>query len=264
MVNKFIVLSISEPILKSKETMPDKVYQECRELISQARGVLQDLQMSGIESIPIDETEKQSVCPVVVGTQTGTLQQGVDCRAETLEEIEIELTNCQSCALCKDRNKLVFGVGNSNAQLVLVGEAPGREEDKQGFPFVGEAGQLLDRILFAMKLSREQVYICNVIKCRPPQNRDPQPEEITACEQYLKRQLSVIKPQMIVTLGRFATQTLLRSKEPISKLRGHWHKYQDIPVMPTFHPAYLLRTPSGKRDVWEDMKQVMHRLREDQ
>lgn len=226
--------------------------------------MLHDLQMCGIDSIPFAEEETLPVCPVVVDAETGKLQPGVDCRIESLDEIEAELSNCQACSLCKDRNKLVFGVGNPKAQLVLVGEAPGREEDMQGYPFVGEAGQLLDRILLAMKLSREQVYICNVIKCRPPQDRDPQPEEIADCEQFLKRQLAAIKPQMIVTLGRFAAQTLLRSSESMDKLRGHWHEYQDIPLMPTYHPAYLLRTPSGKRDVWEDMKQVMHRLREGQ
>jgi len=242
--------------------MPDKIYQECRELISQSRGVLLDLQMCGIETIPVVDEESLPVCPVEVDTDTCQMQPGVDCRRETLDEIEAELNNCQGCALCRDRNKLVFGVGNPNAQLVLVGEAPGREEDKQGIPFVGEAGQLLDRILFAMKLSREQVYICNVVKCRPPQNRDPRPEEIASCEPFLKRQLAAIRPRVIVALGRFATQTLLQSKDPIGQLRGHWHSYQNIPLMPTYHPAYLLRTPSGKRDVWEDMKQVRHRLRE--
>ena len=233
-------------------------------MIAQGRGVLEDLRMCGIESIPLVEEAALPVCPVVVDAESGLLKPGVDCRPETLDEIESELSNCQACALCRDRNKLVFGVGNPQAQLVLVGEAPGREEDKLGVPFVGEAGQLLDRILFAMKLSRKQVYICNVIKCRPPQNRDPQPDEIAACERFLQRQLKAIGPRLIVTLGKFATQTLLKSSDPIGRLRGQWHEYQGIPLMPTYHPAYLLRTPSGKRDVWEDMKQVMHRLREEQ
>ena len=232
-------------------------------MIAQSRALLQHLQWCGIETIPVAVDEELPVCPVVVDSASGRLQAGLDCRPETLDEIAAELQDCQRCALCKGRNALVFGVGNPQAQLVLVGEAPGREEDKQGIPFVGEAGQLLDRILHAMKLKREQVYICNVVKCRPPQNRDPQPEEIAACEQFLQRQLAAIRPRLIVTLGRFATQTLLRSKAPIGQLRGHWHTYQGIPLMPTFHPAYLLRTPSGKREVWEDMKQVMHRLREE-
>jgi DNA polymerase len=151
-------------------------------------------------------------------------------------------------------------VGNTQASLVLVGEAPGFLEDKKGEPFVGEAGQLLDRILFAMKLRREDVYICNVIKCRPPGNRNPEKEEIMACEAYLKRQLRAISPEMILCLGRFATQTLLQSTTAIRRLRGEWHTYEGIPLMPTFHPAYLLRHPAGKQQVWEDVKQVMHRL----
>jgi DNA polymerase len=143
---------------------------------------------------------------------------------------------------------------------VLVGEAPGREEDLQGIPFIGEAGHLLEKILQAMNLSREAVYICNVIKCRPPGNRDPQPDEISACEPFLKQQLALIKPEIIITLGRFAAQTLLKTSTPIGKLRGQWREYEGIALMPTFHPAYLLRNPSGKRPVWEDMKQVMLRL----
>ena len=143
---------------------------------------------------------------------------------------------------------------------MLVGEAPGREEDEKGYPFVGEAGRLLDKILFAMKLSRQDVYICNVIKCRPPKNRDPQPAEIAACEPFLQQQLAAIKPQIILALGRFAAQTLLQTNTPIGRLRGHWHEYQGVPLMPTYHPAYLLRNPAGKREVWEDMKQVLHRL----
>jgi DNA polymerase len=144
---------------------------------------------------------------------------------------------------------------------VLVGEAPGREEDKQGMPFVGEAGRLLDRMLFAMGLGREDVYICNVLKCRPPGNRDPQSEEIAACEPFLIRQLAAIRPRVIVGMGRFAVQTLLREKQAVSRLRGQWREYEGIPLMPTYHPAYLLRNPASKREVWEDLKQVMGRLR---
>ena len=154
---------------------------------------------------------------------------------------------------------MVFGGGNPQAELVFVGEAPGREEDKQGLPFVGEAGQLFERILLAMKLHRDDVYICNVIKCRPPGNRDPKPEEIEACEPFLKRQLAVIRPRVLVTLGKFAAQTLLRERTPISRLRGHWREYEGIPLMPTFHPAFLLRNPAAKKEVWIDMKQVMQK-----
>ena len=147
---------------------------------------------------------------------------------------------------------------------MFVGEAPGREEDEKGEPFVGEAGRLLDRILFAMGMRREDVYICNVEKCRPPGNRDPKPEEIEACEPYLKRQLAAIRPRIIVTLGRFAAQTLLRDDTPIGRLRGTWRQYEGIPLMPTYHPAFLLRNPSSKREAWEDMKQVVRRLREEE
>ncbi|MGE4345090.1 MAG: uracil-DNA glycosylase family protein [Geoalkalibacter sp.] len=184
------------------------------------------------------------------------------CRPETLEEIAAELHNCQRCSLSKRRRNVVFGVGDPKAQLVFVGEGPGREEDEKGEPFVGEAGRLLDRILFAMGLRRDQVYICNVVKCRPPGNRDPLPEEIEHCEPYLRRQLAAINPRVIVALGRFAVQTLLRDSAPISRLRGHWREYEGIALMPTFHPAFLLRNPAMKREVWEDMKQVLHRLRE--
>ncbi|OGR30159.1 MAG: uracil-DNA glycosylase [Desulfuromonadales bacterium GWD2_61_12] len=177
-----------------------------------------------------------------------------------MDEIRADLGDCQRCPLCRGRRQIVFGVGNPAAALVFVGEGPGREEDERGEPFVGEAGRLLDRILFAMGLERSQVYICNVIKCRPPGNRDPEPEEIAACEPFLKRQLAAIRPQLIVTLGRFAAQTLLQDEKPISRLRGTWREYAGIPVMPTFHPAYLLRSPAEKREVWEDMKQVMQRL----
>ncbi|KIH77178.1 DNA polymerase [Geoalkalibacter ferrihydriticus DSM 17813] len=178
-----------------------------------------------------------------------------------MEEIHAELDGCRRCPLCKGRSNLVFGVGNPHARVVFVGEAPGREEDEKGEPFVGEAGRLLDRILFAMGLHRNDVYICNVIKCRPPQNRDPHPEEIAACEPYLRRQLAAIAPQVIVALGRFAVQTLVRDQSALGRLRGRWHEYEGIALMPTYHPAYLLRNPAGKREVWEDMKLVLKRLR---
>jgi len=180
-----------------------------------------------------------------------------------LDTIRKELGDCQRCGLAASRTKLAYGVGNPNARLVLVGEAPGREEDLKGEPFVGEAGQLLDRILLAMGLQRQDVYLCNVLKCRPPHDRDPQPEEMASCEAFLLRQISAVRPQVIIGLGDFAVQSLLKSKESISRLRGAWQDYQGIPLMPTYHPAYLLRNPEGKRDVWEDMKEVLRRLNAD-
>jgi DNA polymerase len=155
---------------------------------------------------------------------------------------------------------VVYGVGNPSAELMFVGEAPGRDEDLQGEPFVGRAGQLLTDIIKAMKLTRDDVYIANVIKCRPPENRNPEPEELDACRPYIRRQVELIQPKVIVTLGRFALQSLLEKAYSISSVRGKWLEYNGTKVMPTFHPAYLLRTPSAKKEVWQDMKQVMAEL----
>lgn len=242
--------------------MPENLRRELFETVSQARSLLEDYQRLGLAEVQLPELpgDLPPCPPDVRGVDEGGT---ASCRRETLEEIRAELENCRRCDLCQGRKTIVFGVGNPRARLVLVGEAPGREEDEKGEPFVGEAGRLLDRILFAMGLAREEVYICNVEKCRPPGNRDPRPEEIAACEPFLQRQLAAIRPRLIVSLGKFAAQTLLRDPSPISRLRGHWREYQGIPLMPTFHPAYLLRNPSGKREVWEDMKQVVARLREE-
>ncbi len=240
--------------------MPDKLYQECRAVISGCRAIFEDLRESGVEVVPLPVSRKPTELSSVSESRASTSQSAEPAIGESLADIQQELADCQGCTLCGERQRIVFGVGNPQARLVLVGEAPGFQEDKKGEPFVGEAGQLLDRILFAMKLRREDVYICNVIKCRPPGNRNPEKEEIMACEAYLKRQLRAISPEMILCLGRFATQTLLQSTTAISRLRGAWHTYEGIPLMPTFHPAYLLRHPAGKQQVWEDVKQVMHRL----
>ena len=183
--------------------------------------------------------------------------QGVEEFQDTLETVRLDLGECQRCQLAGGRNTIVFGDGNPNAKLVFVGEGPGFEEDQQGLPFVGPAGQLLTRIIDAIKLNRNQVYICNVIKCRPPGNRNPQPDEINSCFPFLERQIAAIKPDFIVALGAFAAQTLLGSGMPISRLRGRFHDYKGIKVLPTYHPAYLLRNPDKKRDVWEDMKLLM-------
>jgi uracil-DNA glycosylase len=167
-----------------------------------------------------------------------------------------EIGDCQRCKLAPSRRNLVYGVGNPDADLVFVGEAPGADEDAQGEPFVGKAGQLLTKMIEAMGYRRQDVYICNVLKCRPPGNRDPEPDEVASCEPFLKRQLAAIRPRMIVALGRFAVQCLLRDAAPISRLRGGFRSYEGIPLMPTFHPAYLLRDPSKKRLAWDDLKAV--------
>jgi uracil-DNA glycosylase family 4 len=178
-----------------------------------------------------------------------------------LTAVREELGDCIRCKLHKGRKNIVFGEGNPNAVLVFVGEGPGQEEDLQGRPFVGAAGQLLtDIIVKGMQLKREDVYICNIVKCRPPGNRNPEPDEVEACEPFLIKQLQAINPKIIIGLGNVAVKTLLKTKEGITSLRGNWKTYQGIPLMPTFHPAYLLRTPSDKRLVWEDIKKVMAEL----
>ncbi len=176
---------------------------------------------------------------------------------DTLDIIRGDLGDCRRCPLCGRRRHIVFGVGNPDAQLVFVGEGPGRDEDLQGEPFVGAAGELLNRIIQAIKLTREQVYIANIVKCRPPENRNPEPGEIETCLPFLERQLKAIRPRFIVALGKVAAQTLLGSQAPISRLRGQFHDYGGIRLLPTYHPAYLLRNPGAKRDVWEDMQMLM-------
>jgi len=249
--------------------MSDQLYHECHEVIAQGKAILEDLQQWGFETVqPLEIDSRREVdTPVIAEAAAAPYVKEMVASVVkkmsppvTLAALQENLVNCDRCPLCQQRNNIVFGGGNPHAQVVLVGEAPGREEDLQGIPFIGEAGHLLEKILQAMNLSREAVYICNVIKCRPPGNRDPQPDEISACEPFLKQQLALIKPEIIITLGRFAAQTLLKTSTPIGKLRGQWREYEGIALMPTFHPAYLLRNPSGKRPVWEDMKQVMLRL----
>ncbi len=237
--------------------MPDKYQKELQETVAQVRGLLEDLQQLGVLQVPMGLDPNPRPPCTFDGRESTT-----DCRVETLDKVRADLGDCQRCALSKGREQIVFGAGNAAARLVLVSEAPGSKEDQQGIPFVGEAGRLLDRILFAMGFKREDVYLCNVLKCHPPKNRDPLPEEVAVCVPFLKRQLVILQPQIIVTLGCFATQTLLDISQPICSLRGHWHKHAGIAVMPTYHPAFLLRNPGVKREVWEDMKQVMTRLRQ--
>jgi uracil-DNA glycosylase family 4 len=164
---------------------------------------------------------------------------------------------CTRCKLHRGRTKLVFGAGSPRAELVFVGEGPGAEEDRQGVPFVGRAGELLTKMIEAMQFSRDDVYILNVVKCRPPNNRDPEPDEIAACEPFLKAQLAIIRPRVIVSLGRYATHALLGTRAPISTLRGKWFHYEGVDLMPTFHPSFLLRSPDKKREAWADLQQVM-------
>jgi len=177
-----------------------------------------------------------------------------------LDELRAIAVVCEKCRLAKSRTQVVYGAGNPNADLMFIGEAPGRDEDLKGEPFVGRAGQLLTDIIKAMKLTRDDVYIANVIKCRPPDNRNPEPDELDACRPYIQRQVEIIQPKVIVTLGRFALQSLTGKAYGISSARGNWLEYNGVKVMPTYHPAYLLRTPSAKKEVWADMKKVMEEL----
>lgn len=186
-------------------------------------------------------------------------------KAARLLALREEIGECQRCRLAKGRTKLVFGEGSPDARIMFIGEAPGREEDLQGRPFVGDAGELLTRLIEKMELRREEVYIANIVKCRPPQNRDPQEDEMASCSPFLERQIEIISPQVIVSLGKISSYTLLGIEGPLSKFsimrsRGKFHEYKGIPLMPTFHPAYLLRNPRDKWLTWEDAQAVLRKL----
>lgn len=186
---------------------------------------------------------------------------GEDEAAAGLAAIAETVAACRRCRLCEGRQKTVFGSGDPHAELMFIGEGPGAEEDRQGLPFVGRAGELLTRIIEAIGMRREQVYIANIVKCRPPGNRDPQPDEVAACRPYLERQIALIQPRLLVALGRIAAQTLLGNDLPIGRMRGQWFTVLGVPTMVTYHPAALLRNPALKRPTWEDMQQVRDRLR---
>ena len=215
--------------------MKNNFHQELGQIVAQLKGHLRYQKDLGIHTL---------------------LSQGIRRERLTLDSIRQELGECTRCRLHEGRNHLVFGEGNPQAALIFVGEGPGRDEDLQGRPFVGRAGELLTRIIEAIELTREDVYIANIVKCRPPNNRDPKPDEIQTCLPFLLKQLGAIKPRIICCLGTFAAQTLLETEEKISSLRGRFHDYQGTKLMPTYHPAFLLRNPQFKRDVWEDMKRI--------
>ena len=219
------------------------------ELLRRELGLLRDLGFTHLEII-----ERRADSPVGPGRLRASPT------SEDLDTIAAEARICTICRLSKTRTQVVWGTGNPNAGLMFIGEAPGRDEDLKGEPFVGRAGQLLTDIIKAMKLSREDVYIANVIKCRPPENRNPEPDELEMCRPYIRTQIDLIKPRVIVTLGKFALQSLTGKASAVSAARGQWTDYEGIRVMPTYHPAYLLRTPSAKKDVWNDMKKVMMEL----
>ena len=215
------------------------------ELISDLKTYLEYLKGMGIVSLPTSEKK-----PDEPGQSTMI----------TLEDVRKELGDCKRCKLHRGRKTIVFGEGNEKASLMLIGEGPGYDEDVQGRPFVGKAGQLLTKILQSINLPREKVYIANIIKCRPPQNRNPEPEEIQSCSPFLMKQISVIQPKIICALGAFSAQTLLKTETKITALRGKLFDLEGIKVMPTYHPAFLLRNPDKKREVWEDMKKIVELL----
>jgi uracil-DNA glycosylase family 4 len=216
-----------------------------------------------VPALPRTPKQKKSAEQVNVAPQKPVISSPASDKVNALEELKKIALVCTKCRLSETRTQVVFGVGNPDADLVFVGEAPGHDEDVQGIPFVGRAGQLLTDMIEhprSLDMKRSDVYICNVIKCRPPNNRNPEPDEIDCCEPYLLQQLDIIQPKVICALGKFASQTLLRSETPISKLRGNWFEYHGIPLMPTFHPAALLRNPGWKKDVWADILLVKEKL----
>ena len=224
------------------------------EAIDAVRNSMQFLSDMGSRGI---DCSQKSVHTVLSWTDRQTAP-GV--RPQSLTDIRSDLGECRRCGLSIKRNRIVFGTGEPHAKLVFVGEGPGYDEDRQGEPFVGAAGQLLTRIIHAINLTRDRVYICNIIKCRPPENRNPLPDEIKTCYPFLKRQILAIKPEFICALGAVAAQTLLQTDQPISKLRGKFYSFMNARLIATYHPAYLLRNPERKRDVWEDMKKLMKEM----
>jgi uracil-DNA glycosylase len=217
--------------------MDEKVY----EMISDLKSYLGYLKEMGIFFLPASENSSEKTIP------SGIL---------TLADVRKELGDCERCKLHRTRRTIVFGEGNEEASLMLIGEAPGYDEDVQGRPFVGKAGQLLTKILQSINLPREEVYITNIVKCRPPQNRNPQPDEIQSCNPFLVKQITVVEPKIICALGSFSAQTLLKTDTKITALRGKLFDLEGIKVIPTYHPAFLLRNPERKREVWEDMKKI--------
>lgn len=234
-----------------------KAQEEIKEIFGHLRTQLMAHRDIGLEAPPVStkilnyvqtETSEDDIYPARLD------------HLDSLEALRSFVGDCRRCELYRGRTNLVFGEGSRQARLVFVGEGPGREEDMEGRPFVGEAGKLLTRIIKAMGLTRDEVYICNVVKCRPPKNRDPEIDEMETCIPFLKKQLNIISPDVICTLGRVAGRGLLGQDFKISVERGKWRSYEGIPLMPTYHPAYLLRNPSAKRPVWEDVQEIMTRL----
>jgi len=211
-------------------------------------------------SLPPAASRAARVAEVAVHAAPSLFDASLRVEGDSLTRIREDIGDCRRCRLCEARNKIVFGDGSASAQLVFVGEGPGHDEDVQGLPFVGRAGKLLTQMIEAMGLRREDVYICNIVKCRPPQNRQPEKDEVATCSPFLDRQLAVLAPRVIVCLGNVAAQTLLGTNKSISSFRGQWFEFRGSKLLATYHPAFLLRTPSAKSEVWTDLKKVMAEL----
>ncbi|MBI2471842.1 MAG: uracil-DNA glycosylase [Planctomycetes bacterium] len=238
----------------------DEIKGELASIISAVKARIDLEKRFGVDTVTLTKSDVgANGCPPGKAVKTSgdrTSMSEKEKKIKLLEDIKNEMLACHKCTLGKTRTNLVFGVGDPMASLMFVGEAPGRDEDLQGEPFVGRAGQLLTKIIEAIGLKRSDVYIANVLKCRPPENRNPLPEEIVLCMPYLIKQIEIIQPKVLCALGTFAAQTLLNTKAPVGTLRGKFHEYEGTPMMVTYHPAYLLRNPNDKAKVWDDMKKV--------
>ena len=237
------------------------------DLINQTIAALEEMKRNGVTHVEVSKETLEALgksgvaAAVPSGKVVSARSDGTAASASELASIEARAKACTKCAeLSRCRHSVVFGVGSASAEIMFIGEAPGADEDAQGIPFVGRAGQLLTKIVEAMGYRREDVYIANIIKCRPPQNRTPEPDEVANCLPYVLSQIELIQPKVIVALGATALRALLDVHLGITKMRGHWYTFRDIPIMPTFHPAYLLRNPAAKREVWDDMKAVLDKL----
>ena len=249
---------------------------EARALLAAARAWLEELSEEGVEALPRPQAGPPDTAEAPAHAPSPSLAEPLEAplidpataagwgEAVNLEEVRERLGDCRRCGLCETRNRIVFGDGNPDADLMFVGEGPGADEDAQGLPFVGRAGQLLTRMIEkGLEIPRSQVYICNIVKCRPPENRTPRDEEVQSCREFLDGQIAAVKPRVIVALGRPATTLLLGRPVSITRLRGQWQQYGGIPLMPTLHPAFVLRqyTPENRRNVWNDLQQALERTR---
>ncbi len=221
---------------------------ELKEILKKVKDIISTEKNSGVEEFPS------------IRKFLGAVTSSNNEKESLMNDLKVKALSCKNCVLHKSRRNVVFGVGNLNTKLMFVGEAPGADEDREGLPFVGRAGELLTKIIESIGFKRTEIYIGNILKCRPPENRFPDPGEVSKCIHIIRKQIEIIRPDLICTLGKCATQSLLNSDQPISRLRGNFQDYNGIKVMPTYHPAYLLRSPSEKRVVWEDMKKIKREL----